>query len=104
MSSAPAVPSRAGLIVGAVLVALHGRRQECILAARHRNIEDWTQFADYAQVDQAIRAVRAGEVFHTRDQTLLGLMAHTQQLLRVGYEEWETLVPVRPQVTEPAKA
>lgn len=94
--SSVASPSREGLILGAMLVALHGRKQECILAARHHGFQDWSSHPDYAAVDEALKTVQSGQVHYTDNQDLLSLMAHTQQLLRVSYDEWDRLVRVRP--------
>lgn len=84
-------PSRSSLIAGAMLVALHGLQQCCIGEARRLGIEDWNQYGDYARCKEAIEAVKRGKRYETDDSRILDLMAHTQQTLRLGYEEWESV-------------
>jgi len=83
--------SRESLIVGSMLVALHGLEQVTIGEARRLGIADWRQYPDYIRCKEAIAAVRANRRYETDDVRILDLMAHTQQTLRVGYEEWERL-------------
>lgn len=89
-------PSRRGLLLGAALVALHGLRQERILGARLRTPgSDFTGDRDVVACTEAIATLQDGGPLVTGDRGILDLMAHTQQVLRVSYEEWEAAIPVQ---------
>jgi hypothetical protein len=88
------VPSRAGLLVGAALVALHGLQQESILQARHWGYDDWNKHETYAECKRLIAALRRYEPVTTTFKSVMDLMAHTCQTLRVSVEEWEASVPL----------
>lgn len=89
-------PSRKGLVLGLALVALHGRRQESILAARHRGLADWSACPAYAECTRVLRALKEGQSpVTTNDNGLLDLMAHTRQLARVSLDEWVAAVPLQ---------
>ena len=83
------VPSRKGLVLGAVQVALHGLLKERGLAARHANIDFPQKHEGYVRCERALDAVRNGQTVRTLDEQILDLMAHTQQTLRLSYEEWD---------------
>lgn len=88
------VPSRRGLLIGAAMVALYGRRQEALLAARHHGLEDWKKHPVYAECDRLIEALRTGQTVTTSFEDLIDLMAHTRQMMRISLEEWEQSVPL----------
>lgn len=97
-------PSRKSLLVGAMLVALHGLQQETIAEARKWGYADWNEYADYARVRAAIDAVRHNRRHETSDHRILDLMAHTCQTLRVNHEEWENVQLIFPAQQEAAAA
>lgn len=87
-------PSRAGLVLGSALVALHGLQQESLLEARHWKYEDWNEHKTYAECKRLYAALRAGEAVSTSFERIVDLMAHTRQTLHVSLEEWEAAVPL----------
>lgn len=87
-------PSRAGLILGSALVALHGLQQECLLEARHWKYENWDDHTTYAECKRLYALLRAGQAASTSFERIVDLMAHTRQTLRVSLEEWEAVVPL----------
>lgn len=93
-------PSRQGLIFGAVIVAIHGLRQERITAAIIRkHVDDYMLDGDViavTKVQKQLEDWRQGlpVVLKTTDKTIIGMLALTQQALRVSYEEWDTIIKV----------
>ena len=87
-------PGRAGLILGAVIVALYGLQQEYLLAARHWKYEDINDQPVYAECKRLIAALKRNEKVATVFDTIMDRMAHTRQILHVSYEEWEATVPI----------
>ena len=88
-------PDRRTLIIGAILVALYGVEQECILRVRLKAQGDWSEDPDFLATRALIDDVKAGKMVHTQDRSLLGLLAHTQQTLRVSHEEWDAVCPIQ---------
>ncbi len=93
-------PTRKGLILGAVLVQLHGHRREAItefrIRARHANRPDadWTKDPLIRDIDACEKSVRSGGPVRTANQEIIDTLAHTCQTLRVSYEEWSSIVKV----------
>ena len=87
-------PSRAGLILGAALVAIYGLQQESLLEARHWKYDNWDDHKTYAECKRLYAALRAGQAVSTSFERIVDLMAHTRQTLRVSLEEWERVVPL----------
>jgi hypothetical protein len=97
-------PSRHGLVLGAALVALHGLRKEYVLGAIHWGYSNENRYQPYALVSEAISALTSGAAFKTDDERILDLMAHTRQLMRISYEEWEACVPLTARTPDPHAA
>jgi hypothetical protein len=93
-------PTRKGLVLGAVLVQLHGHRREAIAAfrirARHANRPDADLSKDPIIRDIAAceKSVRSGGPVRTANQEIIDALAHTHQTLNVSYDEWESIVKV----------
>ena len=109
-------PSRKALILGAILVQLHGHRREAIsdfrIRAAHERKKDidWRNEPVILDIEACEKSVRAGGPVRTANQEILDSLAYTQQTLGVTYEEWEAYVkverlaefPVSTQLEKPA--
>ena len=103
-------PTRKGLILGAVLVQLHGHRREAItefrIRARHANRPDadWSKDPVLQDIAACEKSVRTGGPVRTANQEIIDALAYTCQTLRVSREEWDSVVKVEKLSEFPAAA
>lgn len=87
-------PSRVGLIIGAVLVALHGFERETFARARAFGDANWNEHPDVLEARRIASAVRAGLKVEVDHERILDLLAHTQQIMRISHDEWGNVVSI----------
>ena len=85
-------PSRTGLILSGVLVALHGFENEAIARARAFGDGNWNEHPDVLEARRIASAIRIGEPVEIEHERIRDLLAHTQQIMRVSHDEWEAVV------------
>lgn len=88
-------PSRAVLIVGAVKAALYGMEQRRILELRMAKVQEWSEDAELTEIRRVAETVYSGGETQTRDREIIGMLAYTQQTMRVSHEEWDSVVRVK---------
>lgn len=87
-------PSRAGLILGGVLVALHGFENEALMRARCFNDPNWNEHPDVLEARRIAATLRCGEKVRVDHERICDLLAHTQQVMRISHDEWGAVVGV----------